>query len=82
MRLSNERIKALQALLKELHGLELTDEQAQQAGLQIMRFVIAKAQRQQELTKNKGYNDGQIRRTLWNHRSLRNNNIKYRASMA
>ena len=63
MRLSNTRIKALQALLKELHGLELTDEQAQQAGLQIMRFVIAKAQRQQELTKNKGYNDDQVRRT-------------------
>jgi len=62
MRLSNERIKALQALLKELHGLELTDEQAQQAGLRIMRFVIAKAQRQQELTEKEGNNNGQVQR--------------------
>jgi len=53
MRLSNERIKSLQALLNELYGMELTDEQAQEAGFAIMRFVIAKAQREQELIKNK-----------------------------
>ncbi len=53
MRLSEERIKSLQALLREKHGLELTDEQAQEAGFAIMRFVIAKAQRKQELTKYK-----------------------------
>jgi hypothetical protein len=53
MRLSNERIKALQALLSKLHGLELTDEQAQEAGIAIMRFTFAKAQKQQELTDNK-----------------------------
>ena len=52
MRLSNERIKALQALLIELHGIEMTDEQAQEAGLAIMRFTLAKAQKQQELTNN------------------------------
>jgi hypothetical protein len=52
MHLSNYRIKALQALLKELHGLELTDEQAQEAGAAIIRFVVAKAQRQKELIKN------------------------------
>jgi hypothetical protein len=51
MRLSNERTKALQALLKELCGLELTDEQAQAAGLQIMRFVAAKSQREQQLKR-------------------------------
>jgi hypothetical protein len=51
MRLSDERIKSLQALLREKHGLELTDEQAQEAGMAIMRFVLAKAQRKQELTK-------------------------------
>lgn len=62
MRLSTERIKELQALLKELCGLELSDEQAQEAGLQIMRFAAAKAQRQQELTKNKGNSHGQVRR--------------------
>jgi hypothetical protein len=53
MRLSNERIKHLQTLMREQHGLELTDEQAQEAGFAIMRFVITKAQRQQELTKRK-----------------------------
>ena len=52
MRLSNGRIKSLQALLKEL-GLEYTNEQAQEAGMAIMRFVIVKAQRQQELTNKK-----------------------------
>jgi hypothetical protein len=62
MRLSNERIKALQALLKELHGIELTDEQAQRAGMYIMRFVIAKAQRKQEF-KKEGHN-GQLSRTM------------------
>jgi len=51
MRLSDERIKALQSLLRELHGLELTDEQAQSDGMAIMRFVIAKAQREKELKK-------------------------------
>ena len=59
MRLSSERIKALQALMRELHGLELTDKQAQEAGLAIMRFVLAKAQIQQELAnKMEGKNDG------------------------
>jgi hypothetical protein len=62
MRLSNERIKSLQALLKELHGLDLNEEQAQRAGLQIMRFVAAKAQRQKELTKNEGISDGKVPR--------------------
>jgi len=52
MRLSSESIKALQALLSELHGLELTDEQAQEAGIAIMRFTFAKAHKQQELTNN------------------------------
>jgi hypothetical protein len=50
MRLSSERITSLQALLREKYGLELTDEQAQEAGMAIMRFVIAKAQREKELT--------------------------------
>lgn len=59
MRLSEERIKSLQALMREKHGLELTDEQAQEAGFAIMRFVIAKAQRERELTKNKEINNEQ-----------------------
>ena len=45
--------------MRELHGLELTDEQAQEAGFAIMRFVIAKAQREQELIKKMENNYGQ-----------------------
>ncbi len=60
MRLSNERIKVLQALLKELHGLDYSDEQAQSAGMSIMRFVVAKAQREQELIKSKENKYGQV----------------------
>lgn len=45
--------------MRDKHGMELTDEQAQHAGFAIMRFVIAKAQREQELTKNKEINNGQ-----------------------
>lgn len=60
MRLSEERIKSLKALMREKHGLELTNEQAQEAGMAIMRFVIVKTQRQRELAKKKGNDDGQI----------------------
>src|SRR5665213_404916 len=42
MRLSQAHVKALQRLLKERVGLDYTNEQAQQAGLAIMRFTIAK----------------------------------------
>jgi hypothetical protein len=52
MRLSDERIKELQALLKELYGLDYTSEQAQGAGLAIMRFVLAKIQRQRSNDKD------------------------------
>lgn len=57
MRLNSERIEALQALLKELCDLDYDEVQAQEAGMAIMRFVIAKAQRRQilindEVTKN------------------------------
>ena len=54
MRLSNERIKSLQILLHYKYGLELTNEEAQKAGMAIMRFVLAKAQREQELTNKEG----------------------------
>ena len=55
MRLSHERIKSLQALLKELTGQNYSDEQAQEAGMAIMRFAIAKAQRKRELANHKEY---------------------------
>lgn len=52
MRLSGIQIANLKVLLKELHGLEYSDEEAQQAGMAIMRFVIAKSQRTDELIKD------------------------------
>lgn len=45
MRLSAERVQELQQLLKAEFGLEYDHEQAQQAGLAIMRFVISKYRR-------------------------------------
>lgn len=57
MRLSYERIKVLQALLKELYALDCTEEQAQEAGMAIMRFVIAKAQRETYLNIKKEKKD-------------------------
>lgn len=75
MRLSNERIKALQVLLKEQTGRDYTDEQAQEAGMAILRFVIAKAQRKRDLTKNKGNKNGQIQEII---ELLRNNNVDFR----
>lgn len=53
MRLSNERIKTLQTLLKEEFDLDYSDEQAQEAGMAIMRLVVAKTRRKQELIRNK-----------------------------
>jgi hypothetical protein len=49
MRLSNKQIKSLQALLNELYDLDYSDEQAQEAGLAIMRFVVAKAHRKHQV---------------------------------
>lgn len=56
MRLSQERIKDLQKLLKEQTGKNYTDEEAQEAGLAIMRFVIAKERRRQELDNQQNEN--------------------------
>lgn len=46
MKLSDERIKELQAILKEEFGLDYTAEQTQEAGIAIIRFLLAKTQRQ------------------------------------
>lgn len=51
MRLSDERINSLQKLLLELYGLDYTDEQAKEAGLAIMRFVLAKSQIEREMNE-------------------------------
>lgn len=42
MRFNPERIQALQKLLKEQTGHDYTDEEIQQAGLAIIRFVLVK----------------------------------------
>lgn len=63
MRLSNERIKALQLLLKEQTGKYYTDEQTQVEGMAILRFIVAKAQREQELIKKMENNYGQSKTT-------------------
>ncbi len=41
-RISPEHINELQRLLKEQTGKDYTDEEAQEAGLAIIRFVAAK----------------------------------------
>lgn len=51
VRISPERIKELQKLLKEQTGKDYSDEEAQEAGLAIIRFVIAKERRRHELSK-------------------------------
>lgn len=50
MKLSDERIKELRTILKEEFNLDYTAEQAQEAGLAIIRFVLAKNQRQLDIT--------------------------------
>lgn len=52
MKLSDERIKELQAILKEEFGLDYTAEQTQEAGIAIIRFALAKTQRQLSATQN------------------------------
>lgn len=52
VRISPERVRELQKLLKEQTGKDYTDEEAQKAGLDIMRFIVAKERRRQELAKN------------------------------
>lgn len=51
VRISPERIKELQKLLKEQTGKDYSDEEAQEAGLAIIWFVLAKEQRRRELRK-------------------------------
>jgi len=48
-RISPKLIEELQKLLKEQTGKDYSSEEAQEAGLAIMRFVIAKEQRKQQI---------------------------------
>lgn len=52
-RISPERIKELRKLLKEQTGKDYSDEEAQEAGLAIMRFVIAKEDRKRATKQTK-----------------------------
>lgn len=49
VRIRPAQIKKLKKLLKERAGKDYSEEEAQQAGLSIMRFMIAKEQRKQQL---------------------------------
>jgi len=51
VRISDKQIKELQKILKEEHGLDYSDEEAQTAGLAIMRFTLAKKRREFEQKK-------------------------------
>ena len=52
MRIKPERLQALKTLLKEQCGLDYTDEQAQEAGMAIIRFVLVKERRAEQLRSN------------------------------
>ena len=56
-RISKQRIKELQKILKEQTGKDYTDEEAQEAGLAIMRFVAVKMSRNQELARSEQSGD-------------------------
>lgn len=51
VKLSPKQIKELEKLLQEETGKDYTDEEAQEAGLAIMRFVYAKMQRERKSTQ-------------------------------
>lgn len=49
MRISPSHIETLKVLLKKRYGLDYSDEEAQAAGMAILRFVIVKKQRTEEM---------------------------------
>lgn len=51
-RINPERIKELQKLLKEQTGKDYTDEEAQEAGVAIIRFVLSKEIRKTQVDKH------------------------------
>ena len=60
MRFSPARIKGLQRLLKEHYGVDYSEEEAQRAGIAIVRFIIAKKHRKQELANQRRYGNGKL----------------------
>lgn len=57
MRLSHKQIKELQALLLEMTGKEYSPEEAQTAGLAVIRFVSAKELQKHQLSNKEISND-------------------------
>ncbi len=68
MRFSPELIGELKQILLEQCGVEYSDEEAQTAGIAIVRFVIVKRQREAEKTVTKG--------NVYEKLSSENNNLK------
>jgi enoyl-CoA hydratase/carnithine racemase len=58
MRISHKQIKELQALLLEMTGKEYSPEEAQTAGLAIVRFVSAKELQKDQLISKEIKNNG------------------------
>lgn len=54
MRFSPDLISELKQILLEQYGVEYSDEEAQTAGIAIVRFVIVKRQREAEKLVIKG----------------------------
>ncbi len=63
MRLSAQHIKRLQTLLERHYDLIMTDEQAQQAGLAILRFRVAKQMRNATLKANSNEDEYETQQT-------------------
>ena len=60
MRISEQQITNLQVLLKEVTGKEYGQEQAQEAGIAIMRFAAAKLYRQYESINGRNNENGKF----------------------
>jgi hypothetical protein len=58
MRLSQQRIWALQKMLKDDFGLEYSEEEVQRAGTAILRFVVAKLRKEVEQAAAQEKNNG------------------------
>ena len=52
MRISKEKIKDMQFIMKNRFGMDISDEQAQEIGLAIIAMLIAKARRDPQLIKS------------------------------
>lgn len=61
MRLSEQQLKELQSILHKEFGSELTASQTNQAGIAIMRFVLAKYRRESTTNFKESKNGNNIK---------------------